>query len=80
MGCGVVLLTNWSQGYDKLGFEHDETCFIYDSYQNLKDVMAYIEDDFVNAHAVAQRGLDLVRTCHTYDVRMKELVDIVSSL
>lgn len=72
IGCGTILMTNYNENYEKLGFINEKNCLIY---KNKSELIMYIEnlDYFINKSDIAINGLELAKK-HTYTRRIEKLL------
>ena len=83
IGCGTVLLTNWNDMLDELGFVNGENCIIYDDQyasiipSGLPEMVQGYLDDPEKLQTIAQKGLELSKK-HTYIQRAKAVIDMLN--
>jgi glycosyltransferase involved in cell wall biosynthesis len=79
LGCGTFLLTNRTPGVEDL-FEHEKHLVYYEDINDCIDkARYYLRNDRVR-NKIADAGHKHVLANHTYDVRAKELVELVGKL
>lgn len=79
IGCGTLLLTNYNPQYDELGFIHGENCFMYKNEDHLYEIMRELSEWNEDHDKIALSGLKLAEK-HTYDERVKNLLEIKNRL
>lgn len=73
IGCGTMLLTNFNQQYEELGFENEKNCLIY---KNINELIDYAKNlDFFNKTNISQNG-QLLSLKHSYIERVKLIISI----
>lgn len=71
IGCGTMLLTNYSKVYSDLGFIHNKNCLMYNSIEELHDMVKNIEK--YDIQSISDNGYKLSKS-HTYDKRIENLL------
>lgn len=72
---GGVLMHQWFSGIDDLGLVNEENCIIWQSLDDLPDIMRYWLDGRRDSRRqkIAQAGRNLVMARHSFDARVREL-------
>jgi hypothetical protein len=71
IGCGTLLLTNYNDQYEELGFIDGENCFMYKSTEELHDKIKQIKE--IDTSSIAKNGWELSKQ-HTYTKRIMNLI------
>jgi hypothetical protein len=69
MGCGVPLMTSFNAHYIALGMKHGEHCFMYSNTEDMLAQLDALTSNPVLCRKVANKGLELVASSHTYSNR-----------
>ena len=77
MGCGGFLLSNFQSDFLDL-FEPDEDFVYYESYEDLMEKVRYYVTHDDTRERIARNGYEKVKELHTYDHRVKEILDVIS--
>ena len=78
LGCGTFLLTNYT---DRLGelFDINKHLIIYGSPQDCLEKIHYFLRNETEREEIARLGHEHVKRWHTYDNRVKQIIDIVEN-
>lgn len=76
LGCKTLLLTNYTPGLETL-FNINENIVVYDNEFDLIDKIKYFLSNEEHRKNMEQKGYEHVLKNHTYDVRAKQLLDIL---
>jgi len=82
IGCGTVLLTNWNDQLEALGFIDKENCLVYDDKyasiipHDVGDMIAQYQDNEEELNRIGSNGLALSKK-HTYLERAKKILSYV---
>ncbi|WP_026650970.1 CgeB family protein [Butyrivibrio proteoclasticus] len=76
LGCGGFLLTNYQEDMTQF-FTPGEDFVFYESRADLMDKIDYYLEHDDERRAIAEHGHDKVRAGHTYEQRVREILDIV---
>jgi hypothetical protein len=77
MGCKTLLLTNYTPGLETL-FNIGENIMVYDNEFDLIDKIKYFLSNTEHRKIFEQKSYEHVLKNHTYDVRAKNLIDIIN--
>jgi hypothetical protein len=70
IGCGTLLLTNYNNQYDDLGFKDGINCFMYKDEEDLVNKIQFIKQN--NISEISKNGYELSKK-HSYKERVKIL-------
>jgi spore maturation protein CgeB len=76
LGCGTLLLTNYTPGLEKL-FDPGRHLALYQDWDDLRRTVRRLLDDPEERAEIAAAGHAHARAHHTYDVRARQLLDLV---
>ncbi len=77
MGCGGFLLTNYQADFDNF-FVPDQDYVYFDSLNSLIDKAGYYLEHEDERLRIAQSGYNKVKNQHTFDHRVKDMLNIVN--
>lgn len=77
LGVKTLLLTNYTENLENL-FKIGEHLVIYDSQQDLLDKIKYYINNESEKNKIQEFGYKHVIENHTYDVRAKQIIDIIN--
>jgi spore maturation protein CgeB len=77
LGCKSFLLTNYTQGLEKL-FDIGKDLVIYNDISDLRDKIQYFLKNEKEREEIAMHGYNTVIKKHTYDERCKYLLRIIA--
>lgn len=75
-GCGTFLLTNYTEGLEKL-FDIGKELVVYNNLQELEDKVKYYLENEEEREEIAKAGYIRAKKDHTYLERAKMLVNII---
>jgi hypothetical protein len=77
MSTGTAMMSNGDQeGYEDVGFVPDEHFIVYDGVNEAIDKATYYLNHSTEREEIAKKGHELVRGNHTYQHRLKHMLDI----
>lgn len=76
ISCGAVLITNYSEAAERLGFKHDVNCLMYNSE---KDIINFLNIDSNKVEDLIKNGFILAEK-HTYAKRVTKIIEFLNSL
>lgn len=76
MGCKGFLLTNYQEDFNMF-FEAGADYVYYEDQKDLLEKIDYYLKHDEERNAIAENGYKIVAACHTYEHRLKEIIDIV---
>lgn len=80
MGCGTVLLTDYNDQYDELGFKNGINCLIYKTPSEAIEIInEYTKNENILSN-IAKLGNELVSKKHTFKNRAKSLIKYIEKL
>jgi len=75
---GCVVLQQKFDGMEKyLGLEDGKHLITWDSFEQLEEEMTWVLDHPVESHRIAQNGQDFMLKNHSFDVRVREILDVL---
>ena len=74
---GSALAHQWFRDMDKLGLIDGETCIIWRDFSELETKIKYYLSHEKERKAIALAGEELALTRHSFDVRVKELLQMI---
>lgn len=75
IGCGTVLLTNYSLFLSKLGFENHKNCLIYETKEDALNLLEHYVNNKEALLEIGQAGFELSKN-HTYQARAEYIAKI----
>ncbi len=75
-GCGTMLITNYTQGLEKL-FDIDKEIVVYRSLEELDQKVRYYLDNEEEREEIARSGYERSSKDHTFDRRSETIVEII---
>lgn len=78
MGCGGFMLSNYQPEIPEL-FEPDYEVVVYESIPDLIDKAAYYLSHEEERMAIARRGYEKVKAFHSYEVKLKHILETISA-
>lgn len=78
MGCGGFLLTNYQSDFEGL-FENGKDYVFYDNSKDMMDKVRYYLSHDEERINIARSGYEKVKEYHTFDVRVKEMLEIINA-
>lgn len=79
MGCGTVLLTDYNQAYEELGFKNNENCFFYKSIVEAIDILNDLKFQEETIQQIAREGYNMVKKKHTFKKRAESLLKFINT-
>lgn len=79
IGCKTLLFTNYTPGLEKL-FDLDKHLVIYNDINDLELKYNYYLTDWDAAQAIIEAGHAHAKKFHTFDVRAKQMADIIEGI
>ena len=79
-GTGTLLLTNFNDQYEELGFKSNLNCLIYKTPDEAIDIINAIKTDEKTISDISLAGYELVRTKHTFKNRARSLVKFLNTI
>ena len=76
-GCGGFLLTNWQEELPEL-YEPGVEVEYFGSKEELLDKAGYYLEHEEERMAIARAGYERTKACHTYDMRIAEMIRVVN--
>ena len=76
MGCGAFLISNYQAELPE-HFELGKDIETYGSLEELADKCAYYLEHEEERQAIARNGYEKVKKYHTYEIRIREMLDIL---
>lgn len=76
MGAGGFLISNYQAEIPEL-FVPGEDIVLYDSIPDLLSKIEYYLAHDEERKAIAKSGYEKVKACHTYDIRLKEMLEMI---
>ena len=76
MGAGGFLISNYQAEIPEL-FVPGEDIVLYDSIPDLLSKIEYYLAHDEERKAIAKNGYEKVKACHTYDIRLKEMLEMI---
>jgi spore maturation protein CgeB len=80
MGCGTLLLTDHNDQYAELGFKPETNVFVYKNIEEAVEIINFLKNKEDIISEVSARGLEFVKTKHTFKNRAKSLIKFINSL
>ena len=76
LSTGTCLLTNRTvDGIDDLGLEEDVDFLGYETKEEMVEKMQWALDNPIEREAIAKSGHEKCRKFHTYELRMKKIIE-----
>jgi len=76
-GCGTFLLTNYTQGLEKL-FDIGKEIVVYENIDDLDNKVRYYLDNPNERDEIAKAGYKRAKNDHTYYERAKKIIEIIN--
>lgn len=73
IGCGTPLITNFNYQYPSLGFKHGKNCLMYETKDEMIDLIKQYLSSEDDLPYIGDKGYDLAKK-HTYMQRVKHLI------
>ena len=78
MSCGTCLVTNTDVvGIEELGFEDGVHFMGYKTLEEARDKIQFALENPMEREDIAKAGHDLVRSAHTYEHRVKQIIETI---
>ena len=74
IGCRTVLLTDFNEQYEELGFVNSENCIFYNDFSQIPNILEFYRERPDLLAKIADRGYTLSKL-HTYERRVRLLMD-----
>lgn len=76
-GCKTLLLTNYTPGLEKL-FNIGQEIVVYDNINDLEEKIKFLLNNKQQRKQIEECGYSRAKKYHTYDIRSKTLIDIIT--